>query len=142
MPALALQQGSQLTLPKVSRNRTDFKQSLDLTHAYLRATSPVHLKYLANMGVRSTMSISIVIDSDLWGLIACHGYGDFGTRVSLPIRELCRTIVSRPEQHPFCISSIFNAKCGTLYKPRFHKRLDARAFVYLIEFKTNIFNIY
>lgn len=44
------------------------------------------------MGVRSTLSISIVINGDLWGLIACHGYGDDGIRVSLPIRELCRNI--------------------------------------------------
>lgn len=54
--------------------------------------SPIHLKYLGNMGVRSSMSVSIVLDDDLWGLIACHGYGDEGIRVTLPIRELCRTI--------------------------------------------------
>ena len=46
------------------------------------------------MGVRSSMSISIVIRNDLWGLVACHGYGDAGIRVSLPIRELLRNIVS------------------------------------------------
>lgn len=44
------------------------------------------------MGVRSSMSVSIVIDQDLWGLIACHGYGNSGLRVTLPIRELCRNI--------------------------------------------------
>lgn len=44
------------------------------------------------MGVRSSMSISIVINDNLWGLIACHGYGDIGIRVTLPIRELCRNI--------------------------------------------------
>lgn len=54
--------------------------------------SPIHLKYLGNMGVRSSMSISIVIDNDLWGLVACHHYGDKGIRVSLPLRELCRNI--------------------------------------------------
>lgn len=54
--------------------------------------SPIHLKYLSNMGVRSSMSVSIVIDNDLWGLIACHGYGEQGIRVTLPIRELCRNI--------------------------------------------------
>jgi light-regulated signal transduction histidine kinase (bacteriophytochrome) len=54
--------------------------------------SPIHLKYLGNMGVRSSMSVSVVINSDLWGLIACHGYGDLGIRVTLPIRELCRGI--------------------------------------------------
>lgn len=74
------------------RDESDFVRPLDLTHSYLRAMSPIHLKYLGNMGVRSSMSISIVINSDLWGLIACHQYGDTGIRVSLPIRELCRNI--------------------------------------------------
>lgn len=76
----------------VCREAIDSESPLDLTHAYLRAMSPIHNKYLANMGVRSTMSISIVINNDLWGLVACHGYGDIGIRVSLPIRELCRNI--------------------------------------------------
>lgn len=44
------------------------------------------------MGVRSSMSISIVIKSDLWGLIACHEYGDTGVRIAIPVRELCRNI--------------------------------------------------
>ena len=47
---------------------------LDLSLAILRATSPVHLEYLANMGVVSTMTLPIVIDNQLWGLIACHHY--------------------------------------------------------------------
>ncbi|KAG4444154.1 hypothetical protein IFR05_000383 [Cadophora sp. M221] len=76
----------------VCRQESDSERPLDLTHAYLRAMSPVHNKYLANMAVRSTMSISIMINNDLWGLVACHGYGDIGIRVSLPIRELCRNI--------------------------------------------------
>jgi light-regulated signal transduction histidine kinase (bacteriophytochrome)/CheY-like chemotaxis protein len=54
--------------------------------------SPIHLKYLGNMSVRSSMSVSIVINEDLWGLVACHGYGDVGIKVTLPIRELCRNI--------------------------------------------------
>ncbi|KAG4028223.1 hypothetical protein MFRU_023g00600 [Monilinia fructicola] len=76
----------------VCRDQSDFEKPLDLTHAYLRAMSPLHIKYLSNMGVRSTMSISIVIGGDLWGLVACHGYGDNGIRVTLPMRELARNI--------------------------------------------------
>ncbi|HVJ55394.1 MAG TPA: HWE histidine kinase domain-containing protein [Aliidongia sp.] len=45
---------------------------LDLSHSVLRSVSPVHLKYLANMGVAASMSMSIVIQGRLWGLIACH----------------------------------------------------------------------
>lgn len=45
---------------------------LDLSYSVLRSVSPVHLQFLANMGVRASMSMSIVIDGKLWGLIACH----------------------------------------------------------------------
>lgn len=45
---------------------------LDLSYATLRSVSPVHLEYLSNMGVAASMSISIVHEGALWGLIACH----------------------------------------------------------------------
>jgi light-regulated signal transduction histidine kinase (bacteriophytochrome) len=45
---------------------------LDLSFSALRSVSPVHLEYLANMGVGGSMSMSLVIDGKLWGLIACH----------------------------------------------------------------------
>jgi len=45
---------------------------LDLSHSVLRSVSPIHLEYLANMGVAASMSLSIVVEGRLWGLIACH----------------------------------------------------------------------
>ncbi|OON63542.1 hypothetical protein B0920_09320 [Massilia sp. KIM] len=45
---------------------------LDMSHAVLRSVSPVHVEYLKNMGVGASMSVSIVINGRLWGLIACH----------------------------------------------------------------------
>lgn len=45
---------------------------LDQSHCILRGLSPVHLSYLRNMGVRATLTLSIVCDGKLWGLIACH----------------------------------------------------------------------
>ena len=47
---------------------------LDLSHAALRSVSPIHIEYLRNMGVTASMSISLVIDGELRGLIACHHY--------------------------------------------------------------------
>jgi chemotaxis family two-component system sensor kinase Cph1 len=47
---------------------------LDLGDAVLRSVSPVHLEYLANLGVVASMSVSLVDDGRLWGLIACHSY--------------------------------------------------------------------
>jgi diguanylate cyclase (GGDEF)-like protein/PAS domain S-box-containing protein len=38
----------------------------------LRSLSPVHIEYLRNMGVRASMSISLLQNGRLWGLIACH----------------------------------------------------------------------
>lgn len=76
----------------VCRTKEDLAVPLDMTHAYLRAMSPIHLKYLGHMGVRSSMSISIDAFSELWGLIACHSYGDNGMRVSFPIRKMCRLV--------------------------------------------------
>ncbi|KAI1493423.1 hsp90-like protein [Biscogniauxia mediterranea] len=76
----------------VCRSTEDLERPLDLSHAYLRAMSPIHLKYLANMAVRSSMSISINAFSELWGLIACHSYGSKGMRVAFPIRKMCRLV--------------------------------------------------
>ena len=47
-------------------------QPLDLSHSLLRSVSPIHLEYLANMGVTASMSLSIITGGRLWGLIACH----------------------------------------------------------------------
>ena len=46
--------------------------AVDLSFAHLRSVSPIHCEYLRNMGVAASMSISIVVDGQLWGLIACH----------------------------------------------------------------------
>ncbi|MCW2293651.1 light-regulated signal transduction histidine kinase (bacteriophytochrome) [Pseudomonas sp. BIGb0408] len=49
-------------------------EPVDLSYAHLRSVSPIHCEYLSNMGVGASMSISIIIDGALWGLIACHHY--------------------------------------------------------------------
>ncbi|PON30535.1 hypothetical protein TGAM01_v200975 [Trichoderma gamsii] len=76
----------------VCRTKEDLDVPLDMSHAYLRAMSPIHLKYLANMAVRSSMSISLNAFNELWGLMACHSYGNHGMRVSFPIRKMCRLV--------------------------------------------------
>jgi light-regulated signal transduction histidine kinase (bacteriophytochrome) len=47
-------------------------QPIDLSFAVLRSVSPIHLEYMRNIGMRGTMSISIMRGETLWGLIACH----------------------------------------------------------------------
>ncbi|MDA8455201.1 GAF domain-containing protein [Acidovorax sp. GBBC 3334] len=45
---------------------------IDLSASILRSVSPIHIEYLSNMGVGASMSVSIVINGQLWGLLACH----------------------------------------------------------------------
>jgi len=45
---------------------------LDLGFATLRSVSPLHVEYMNNMGTGSSMSISILDEGELWGLISCH----------------------------------------------------------------------
>lgn len=45
---------------------------LDQSFSTLRSVSPIHIQYLKNMGIAASMSISIVKDNELWGLVACH----------------------------------------------------------------------
>ena len=49
-------------------------EPLDLSFAHLRSVSPIHCEYLRNMGVAASMSISVTVGGELWGLIACHHY--------------------------------------------------------------------
>ena len=47
-------------------------QALDMSLCALRSVSPIHIEYLSNMSVVASLSISIVVDGKLWGMIACH----------------------------------------------------------------------
>jgi diguanylate cyclase (GGDEF)-like protein len=45
---------------------------LDLTYSTLRSAHPAHIQYLKNMGVQASLTLSMVVNGKLWGLIACH----------------------------------------------------------------------
>jgi len=47
-------------------------RALDLSDCKLRAVSPCHIQYLKNMGVTGSLSMSIVVNDRLWGLLCCH----------------------------------------------------------------------
>lgn len=70
--------------------RPDTRQALDLSEVLLRSVSPVHLEYLHNMGVRASMSISLIVEGRLWGLISC---GHRTPRAISPaVRVACETL--------------------------------------------------
>lgn len=47
---------------------------LDLSQASLRSVSSIHADDLSDVFVTASMSVSLVIEGELWGLIACHHY--------------------------------------------------------------------
>jgi len=63
---------------------------LDMSDCSLRSVSPVHVQYLKNMGVTASMSVSIVVDGQLWGLLSCHHRAP--RLVPYELRETCKHI--------------------------------------------------
>lgn len=63
---------------------------LDLSLSSLRGVSNIHLEYLRNMNVGASMSISIVVEGKLWGLIACHN--KTALEVVPEVRQFCRSL--------------------------------------------------
>lgn len=85
-------------VPLVPRNNPLSGEPLDLGAAILRAVSPIHLQYLRNMNVGSSMSVAVQGRDELRGLIACHsrGGGDYPTpRIRKAIDTLARFLSER-----------------------------------------------
>ncbi|MBD2577012.1 PAS domain S-box protein [Oscillatoria sp. FACHB-1406] len=65
-------------------------QPLYLSFSVLRSVSPIHIEYLKNMGVGASMSISLMRNQKLWGLIACHHHSP--KYISYKIRTACELL--------------------------------------------------
>jgi chemotaxis family two-component system sensor kinase Cph1 len=64
---------------------------LDLTRSSLRSVSTIHIMYLRNMNVQSSMTVSIIVNHRLWGMMACHGAVPH--RLDHSTRSVCELIV-------------------------------------------------
>ncbi len=62
----------------------------DLSPVMLRSVSPVHLQYMRNMGTGASMSVSLLREGELWGLISCHNQQPM--RVPYHVRTACEFI--------------------------------------------------
>jgi light-regulated signal transduction histidine kinase (bacteriophytochrome) len=63
---------------------------IDLSGAVLRSVSPIHIEYMTNMAVYGAMSVSILRDGLLWGMISCHN--TLPRFVSFEVRQACELI--------------------------------------------------
>ncbi|MBP5953780.1 ATP-binding protein [Pseudomonas sp. P42] len=77
-------------VPLVPKLRPDTQTPLDLSFATLRSVSPIHCQYMKNMGVLSSMSISLLKGDKLWGLISCGNRQPL--HVPHELRTACQTI--------------------------------------------------
>ena len=77
-------------VPLVPVNNPVTHRPPDMTYAVLRSVSPLHLEYLRNMGTAATMTISLIHQNRLWGMITCHHLAP--RLVSYELRELCQFI--------------------------------------------------
>ena len=71
--------------------RPDTGGPLDLSHSVLRSVSPIHLEYLAHMGVRASMSVSLIVRDQLWGLISCANHAE-PRFISYELRAACEVL--------------------------------------------------
>jgi diguanylate cyclase (GGDEF)-like protein len=60
-----------LSIPSTLIATYDSK-AIDLGDSDLRSVSPIHIQYMRNMGSRASLVCSLVVDDELWGLVACH----------------------------------------------------------------------
>lgn len=65
-------------------------RDLDMSLSCLRSMSPIHQKYLQNMGVGATLVCSLMVSNRLWGLVACHHYEP--RFVQFDIRAACEAL--------------------------------------------------
>ena len=66
----------------------DPERPIDMSYSVLRSVSPIHVEYLRNMGATASMSVSLVQNGRLWGLISCTH--ESGTRfMSFESRAVC-----------------------------------------------------
>jgi light-regulated signal transduction histidine kinase (bacteriophytochrome) len=78
------------SVPLVRTADTAAAPPTDLSPAMLRSVSPVHLQYMRNMGTGASMSVSLLREGELWGLISCHN--EAPKRVPYHVRTACEFI--------------------------------------------------
>jgi PAS domain S-box-containing protein len=66
------------------------EQLTDLSRSMLRSPAPCHAEYLQNMGVAASLTISLIKDGRLWGIITCHH--QTAKLVSYELRNACELL--------------------------------------------------
>ena len=122
-------------IPVYTIDRGD-KKTLDMSYSGLRSVSPIHIQYLQNMGVGATLTISLIHEQKLWGLIACHHYSpkylNSKTKVSAKLQGhfLTSQIKAREANEEYEVAKEVDRYLQPLLNEEtFNNRNDLRQFV-------------
>jgi chemotaxis family two-component system sensor kinase Cph1 len=96
-PVRAIADIASIPVPVVPQLSPSTGRALDLTYSVLRSVSPVHVEYLQNMDVRASLTLSIIVDERLWGLVACHHHAP--RPVDCSTRSICELIAQNLALH-------------------------------------------
>ena len=98
---------------------------LDLSMAYLRSMSPLHLQYLKNMGVTATLVVSLVREGRLWGLVAAHHYSPRNLRYA--VRAACDLLAEVMSTRIATIENYAHAQVAMLVRRLEQRLVEATA---------------
>ena len=74
----------------------DTQKPLDMTYCSLRGASVMYTEYLDNMGVRAALTLPLMRDGELWGLVACHH--NSAQLISYRVRAACEFLARAASQ--------------------------------------------
>ena len=83
---------------------------LDLSRSALRGVSPIHIEYLQNMKVGASLTAAIIVNGNLWGLVACHHYS--AKFINYYQRETCKFL-----------TQVFSNNISTIQTGIFNKKI-------------------
>ena len=66
------------------------QKPLEMGQTTLRSPSTLHTEYLQNMGVKASITLPLIVEDRLWGLIACHH--DQPKQVSFEVLSACELL--------------------------------------------------
>lgn len=96
---------------------------IDMSHCILRSVAPIHLEYMKNMGLRASMSISLLAEGKLWGLIICHHYQP--RLVPVETQLFCRHIATSLSAFVLAHERAESARLGTMQAAALDSVLEA-----------------
>jgi PAS domain S-box-containing protein len=81
---------SDRTVPLIPSCNPLTSRPLDMSFSFLKTVSPCHIQYLKNMGAGASLTLSLIENNKLWGLIACHNQKS--QYVSYEVRSACELL--------------------------------------------------